>query len=175
MSSSKIKKKFINFGTTADDVNSRDIPAHFTPTNYTPDEVSTEGDDKVSAHLKGIDVVLGSIPEATPGDISETSFSAANNQSSAADVTGFAFANGVVRSFSALASVSIDATTDLFETFSISGIQKASSWELSVNSLGDDSGVIFSITNAGQLQYQSSNLAGFVSNTIKFRAIVTGV
>lgn len=109
----------------------------------------------------------------SPGDISQTSFSLADNQASPANVTGFAFANASVRSFDALASVSIDATSDVFETFKLLGVQRGSDWSLSVESTGDDSGVAFSITNAGQIQYTSSSYAGFVSGTIKFRAIVT--
>lgn len=166
---SRIKKKFIRFGTGTDDVNSRDVPANFTPSNYTPSQVGTEGTDKVSAHLKGIDDFLATAGGST-GDIAPTSFSAANNQVSAANVTGFAFANGTVRAFKAIVSVSIDATTDLFEQFTIDGIQKASSWEIAVSSVGDASLVVFSITNAGQIQYTSGNYAGFVSATIKFRA-----
>lgn len=109
------------------------------------------------------------------GDIFQTSFSAANNQASPADVTGFAFANGSVRSFEALVSVSIDATADLFEVFTIRGVQKGVLWDIAVSSNGDDSGVDFSITTAGQIQYTSGNQAGFVTGTIKFRAIVTNV
>jgi hypothetical protein len=109
------------------------------------------------------------------GDISLTSFAAANNVSSPANVTGLAFANGVTRSFSALVSVSIDATADLFEVFELSGVQRGSDWSLSVNSNGDDTQINFSITNAGQVQYTSADLAGFVTNTIKYRAITTTI
>lgn len=109
------------------------------------------------------------------GDINETSFSAANNQSLAADVTGLAFANGTVRSFEALVSVALDATSDLFEQFTLKGIQRGSDWQMSQSSIGDDSGFDFSITNAGQVQYVSGNASGFVSATTKFRAITTSV
>lgn len=109
------------------------------------------------------------------GDIAETSFSAANNQVAPANVTGLAFANGVVRSFNALVSISLNAAAPLYETRNIIGIQKGSTWEISETGTGDDSGVLFSITNAGQIQYTSANSSGFVSNTIKFRAITTGV
>lgn len=112
---------------------------------------------------------------ASAGDIAETSFSAANNQSSPADVTGFAFANGTVRAFEALVSISLDATADLFEVRTLRGIQKGAQWDMSETSNGDDSGVVFTITNAGQVQYTSANSAGFVSNTIKFRAISLSV
>ena len=109
----------------------------------------------------------------TTGDIAHTSFSIADGQTTAADVTGFAFANGVVRSFSAIASVAIDATADLYEHFDIQGVQKGASWELTVQSTGDDSGVLFTITNAGQVQYTGLTYAGFVSGLLNFRAIVT--
>ena len=111
----------------------------------------------------------------SPGDIAQTSFSLANNQASPADVTGFAFANASVRSFDALVSVSVDATSDVFETFKLLGVQRGSDWSLSYDSTGDTSGVSFTITNAGQIQYTSSSYAGFVSGTIKFRAVVTNV
>lgn len=112
---------------------------------------------------------------ASPGDISDTEFSIANNQVAAADITGFNFANAESRSFSAHVDVRIDATTDLFEVFQIKGIQKATDWEISLTSDGDNSQVIFSITSAGQLQYTSGNIAGFVSGSINFRAITLGV
>jgi hypothetical protein len=116
-----------------------------------------------------------SVPSASAGDIEETSFAAANNQSAPANVTGLAFANGTVRSFKALVSVYIDATGDLFEVFELFGIQKGSDWDMSVMSTGDDSNVEFTITSAGQVQYTSGNESGFVSNTIKFRADTTSV
>lgn len=113
---------------------------------------------------------LSGVPVGSPGDINESSFSAANNQASPADVTGLAFANATVRSFKALVSVSIDATTDLFETYELIGVQKAAGWDMSVSSVGDDTGLAFSITTSGQVQYTGLNYSGFVSNTIRFRA-----
>lgn len=109
------------------------------------------------------------------GDINETSFSAANNQASAANVTGLAFANGTVRSFEALVSVYVNATSSLYEVFTLRSIQKGASWDLAVTSNGDASGFVFSITNAGQVQYVDSNYSGFVAATVKFRAISTSV
>ncbi len=140
-------------------------------TNHQIKAVSDPTDPQDAATKNYVDTAVNAIS----GDISLTSFSAANNQVAPANVTGFAFANGTTRSFKALVSVSIDATTDLFESFEIMGVQKASSWEISVSSVGDTSGVSFTITNAGQIQYTSTNEAGFVSSTIKFRAITTTI
>jgi hypothetical protein len=122
-----------------------------------------------------IQTQLNSKVTATTGDIQLTSFAAANNQATPADITGLAFANASVRAFKALVSVTLDATSDLFESFELMGVQKGSTWDLSQSAVGDDSGVVFSITNAGQVQYTSPSSAGFVSLTIKFRAIVTTV
>lgn len=117
--------------------------------------------------LAGLDV------GASAGDLPEASAALLNNQLTPVDVLGFSFPNAVVRSFKALVSVEIDATVDLFETFELLGIQKGSSWDMTVVSTGDDSGVVFSITNLGQIQYTSANSAGFVSGAIKFRASTT--
>lgn len=111
----------------------------------------------------------------SPGDIDETSYSFSNSQVVPESITGFAFSNAVVRSFSALVSIEIDADTDLFEVLEIKGIQKGSSWNLAISSSGDNTGVDFTITSAGQIQYTSANYTGFVTGRIKFRAITTSV
>lgn len=99
------------------------------------------------------------------GDISHTSFTAADNQSSAADVTGFVFANAVTRSFDAIVSVVRGAT---YSQYKIQGIQKAASWELNQSYVGDITGITFSITSSGQVQYTSTSTGN--SATVKFRA-----
>jgi|GEM_PF-2206967 len=111
----------------------------------------------------------------SPGDLSEGSYSFSNSQVVPESITGFTFNNAVVRSFKALISVSVDATTDLFEVFELEGIQKGSEWDYSISTKGDATGVIFNITNTGQIQYTSLNYTGFVSGIIKFRAITTSV
>lgn len=116
-----------------------------------------------------------SAPLASAGDINETSFTLANNQVTAADVTGFAFANATVRSFKAHVSVEIDAASDLFEVFELMGIQKGASWDMSQTSTGDNSLVLFTITTAGQVQYTSGNFPTFVSGKIKFRSVTTTI
>jgi hypothetical protein len=103
---------------------------------YTPaGEVTTHGllsglssDDHLQYHTDArgdiryytkaeVDTIIAGI--TTPGDLDSTAFSFANNQSGAANVTGFAFANATVRGFNALVTVEIDATADLFEQFNL--------------------------------------------------------
>ena len=49
------------FGNSGDGINSRVIPANYTPVNFSPEEVGGEGLDKVSALFKGIDSKLGAV------------------------------------------------------------------------------------------------------------------
>ena len=72
--------------------------------------------------------------------------------------------------FTATVNVNIDATSDRFETFTIQGNDAGSNWNISIDSLGD-SGMNFSITPAGQLQYTNEDYAGFNLGTITFKAI----
>lgn len=90
-------------------------------------------------------------------------------------LVGFAFNNAVVRSFEALVSVEVDATAELFEQFTIRGVQKPSGWSIAVSSIGDNSQVSFTITSLGQILYTCPLYAGFVSGKIKFRAITTSI
>lgn len=53
----KTDSRFIDFGTTGNKVNSQNLPANFSPTNYSPVD-SGEGLDKTSSHLRGIDALL---------------------------------------------------------------------------------------------------------------------
>jgi hypothetical protein len=140
----------------------------FVPTGNT---TSTD----VQAAIVEIQTELDNFNPGSAGDIQETSFSLANNQASAANVTGLAFASGVSRSFEALVSVEIDAASDLFEVFKLYGIQRGADWQMSVESTGDNSLVNFTITSSGQVQYTSGNYSSFVAGLIKFRAVVTSV
>ena len=115
--------------------------------------------------------LLAGVATPSVGDISETSFSFANNQVAAADVTGFDLS--LARGFEALISVEIDATANLYEQITLKGIKRDSDFQFSQESIGDDSGIDFSITAGGQVQYTSGNEAGFVSGSIKFRVTTT--
>lgn len=142
------------------------------------------GDDHIQYHTDArgdiryytkaqVDALIGG--GGSPGDINEQSYSFSNSQVVPESITGLAFSNAVVRSFNAVISVAIDATSDLFEVFEINGIQKGSEWDISVSSTGDNTEIMFSITNSGQIQYTSANYSGFVLGTMKFRASTTSV
>lgn len=64
---SKLKKKYLDLGTAASQVNDSAVPSIFTPNNYVPTQVGTEGADKISAHLKGINNALGELQDEISG------------------------------------------------------------------------------------------------------------
>lgn len=165
----RVPKKLIKLGTASDEVSASDVPSNFgSPSNYTPDSADIKG------HLSGIDTAIGAIGSTT-GDIAHTSFSLANNQSVAANVTGLAFANGTVRSARVNYSVTVDATSDLYEAGILELVQRGSDWNIARRTSGDDSLVDFDVTTSGQVQYTTPAYSGFVSATIKFRAEVTQI
>lgn len=113
--------------------------------------------------------------------IPTTSFTVANNQASAANVTGLSFDGTVSRSFEVSAWVYRNTTstgaTELAENVKLYGIYSAvaGTWEMAQEGAGT-SGVLFTITNAGQVQYTSSNITGTASHSsMKFRATTIGV
>jgi len=159
---------------------------------YTPAGVATShgllsglsNDDHIQYHTDArgdaryytksqVDSLIGA--GASAGDISEKSYSFSNSQIVPESITDFAFSNSVVRGFSALVTVELDADSKLFENFTLNGIQKDGVWDMSIESTGDDSGVSFYINSSGQIKYTSLNKSGFISGLIKFRAITTSV
>ena len=111
------------------------------------------------------------------GDISrERSFIAANNVSVPTDITGFSFSNSVVRAFDAVVSVTIlGEVSNKYAYYNLKGIQKGSNWVINSSYVGDASGFTFSITNSGQIQYTSTDVTGYLSSYVNFRAMTTTI
>jgi hypothetical protein len=124
----------------------------------------------VSGVTSAIQTQLNGKPNASAGDINETSFSFLDNQVTAQNITSFAFANATVRAFSAIVSIVRNST---YASYELKGIQKAASWEMDQTFIGDTTGLTFSITNAGQIQYTSTSTGS--GGTLKFRAITVTV
>jgi hypothetical protein len=109
------------------------------------------------------------------GYIGETSFTIANNQGAAANVTGLSFNSASYKA--AHIFVRIQRKTDSSENVSV-GVLKAmyraatTTWEILDELGGDFTGVTFSITSGGQVQYTSTNQSGSnYTGTMKFKAI----
>jgi hypothetical protein len=102
-----------------------------------------------------------------PGDILNTTFSVANNQTSVTNVTGCIFDSTIVRA--ANVSYSIYRKTDSFTSGNTeagtllitydNAAALGSKWTLVQNASGS-AGVSFSINDSGQVQYISTDLTG---------------
>ena len=109
------------------------------------------------------------------GDISrERIFNAANNVSSPTNITGFVFGNSIVRAFDAIVSVTIlDGATNKYAYYNLKGIHKANNWVINSSYVGDVTGFTFSIDNNGQIKYTSTDISGYLSSSVNFRAMTT--
>ncbi len=102
---------------------------------------------------------------AAAGDIKRTSFTALDNQTLPLPITGLAFNNAVTRGFETQITIVRGST---YAEYSLKGIQKGSSWEMSQEYVGDTTGVSFSITNSGQIEYTTTATGN--SAALLFRA-----
>jgi hypothetical protein len=154
----QLVNKFIKLTATSDGVNGQTVRAHYSsPVNYTPSEVSSEGTNKISAHLKGIDTAL-----AGAGGETSNSFTIANNQASFANITPLLFTGPATAGVHVRYTIkrktdaaSKQETGVLLLTYD----EFNGSWNYSAEGSGD-SGVLFDINASGQVRYTSDNIAG---------------
>ncbi len=98
----------------------------------------------------------------------ESSFELNNNQSGAADVIGLKFnsrgTSQAIVEFLVQRVTTSTGATELIETgsFIVSYNPTAQDWNISLTNINspDNSGVDFTITSSGQVQYTSSNITG---------------
>lgn len=95
----------------------------------------------------------------------DTSFTIANNISSATSVTGLSFSGSTYRSFIIDYSIYRSTSTALSAVAQVGELRgvyntQSLTWYLSDNYSGQNSGVTFSITSGGQIQYTSTNISG---------------
>jgi hypothetical protein len=110
------------------------------------------------------------------GDLSEQMFSASNNVSSPTNVSGFSFDNLIVRYFVAMVSIEITTGTGtLCAGYELKGIKLFSSWQMNTTSIGENTGINFTIDSSGQVKYTSTNILNWISTKICFRALTTSV
>ena len=91
---SKLNSRWIDFGVGSDQVSGQQVPSNFTPSNYTSTQVASEGVDKISAHLNGIDLKIGQI---TAGYVDE-----------------FFTPDGIVTTYQLVTDISASSSIDVF-------------------------------------------------------------
>ena len=131
--------------------------------------------DQATGWAEEVTTVLSNLSGAD--DILETTFNVANNITVAQDVVSLVFNTSTVRS--AVIEYSIyrtTTTTELAEkgTMEIvykNGATPGTKWTIGRSFFGDDAGLEFSMTDAGQFQYISTNLGGTsYSGVMRFEA-----
>lgn len=115
-----------------------------------------------------------------PSDILETTFTIENNISVFTSINGLAFSTGLVRSAEVSYSIlrtTASSTSGNIESGTIQavydgGAAAEAKWQLSIGNItGPGSGVTFTITDAGQVQYKSTNILGAsYAGEMRFRA-----
>jgi len=102
--------------------------------------------------------------------ISSVSFTGANNQTSAVDITS-ALIPSTAYGAEIYISTRVLATTNVYSNYHLRVVNQQTSWDLTESYIGGDSGINFSITSGGQIQYTSPDFPGFTSLTMKFMII----
>lgn len=108
-----------------------------------------------------------------PSDILLTTATIANNQSSPANIPGFAYSTSTVKTIKAEYIIERSTSTPSVvkvENGFIEGNYDGTSWNISIRTIGN-SDTTLSITSGGQIQYISSNMTGAgYSGIIRFRS-----
>lgn len=146
--------------------------------NNTPFSYPTTGDEPgwggdATGWAEEVTKVLNNL--VGPDDILETSFNIANNQIAATNVTGLVFNAGSVRSANiqyAVYRISDSNPSGFAETGEMHLVyDNNDGWHLGIGGVVGNSGVVFTITPAGQIQYQSSDIGAInYVGLIKFTA-----
>lgn len=107
-----------------------------------------------------------------PNDLLTQSATLANNQIASANIPGFVFNTGQVQAINAeflvIRVFDVGATT-VVESGQINGSYNGTEFKITIESDGD-TGVRFSITNGGQIQYTSDDKPNHISSVIRFKA-----
>lgn len=119
--------------------------------------------------------------ESIPATIiaSQVTFTIANNQSSLANITGLLFNPATFRGIKIEYSIYRQTDTASSARAQIGQLRfvyntQAATWYMSDDYAGQDAGVTFSITPAGQIQYTSTNITGTnYVGTLKYSLIKT--
>ena len=115
----------------------------------------------------------GSAPtfQAAGSGLSTGSFSYANNQTSAANITGLVFDKASIRGAEIFLTTFTDSTFGDKSTVStVNIVTDGSAWAIVEDTKVSTTAtnIVYSITSAGQLQYTSPNDGGFTSGTMKW-------
>lgn len=138
-----------------------------------PDSLPPQANASLIVTLSG-EIIYGEpLPVAgTPSGTTTSTFNGANNVSSFSNINGLSFSGGV---FMILVKVDVTATVSKTAGYELRGVYMPSgSWDFIYSAIGDDIGITFDITPAGQVRYTSPNFAGWTSTVFSWVEEITG-
>lgn len=159
-------------GATIDNLFTEGNPALAIPATTVTDDIMNDIQEEICEVIEdqGITLVKGTRTQLLTAIKSLIGFGGneiqmplANNQGSAADITGLLFNLATVKAaqFDYEIYRQTDSGSEMEAGTCFLGYRTfSSSWELSFTSQFDSSGVTLSVTSGGQVQYVSTNLAG---------------
>lgn len=137
-----------------------------------PDNLQNPGwGEEASDWARAVTDLLGTL--RGPNDISITSFTLQNNQSTDANISGLRFATSQVVQCEIsymIKRVYASGTTVISESGKILGSYNGTTFTIVRESAGDECGITIDVDATGQFKYKSTNLTNHVSSTIKFAA-----
>ena len=101
--------------------------------------------------------------------LSTVSFTANQNQT-LQTISNLSFSSNTW-GFDVYLSARVIASQNLYGNYHIRGVNKGSSWVISYNLTGDNTGITFDITASGQLVYTSPSYPSFSSLIFKYKSI----
>jgi hypothetical protein len=123
-----------------------------------------------SLNVRGVDV--------TPsiGDLfKEQSFNANHNVTNT-NITGFSLQHPNIKSFNGTVCITVKTNSDEYDAlYDVKALRKSSGWIISVSEIGDNLGIVLSITANGQVQYTSQYYNNWIETKIKYRGLTTTV
>jgi hypothetical protein len=139
--------------------------------------INVNGDMVVSGNFSIANLNLGDVTTGNiitnninygVADTYSGSFIAANNVISSSSITGLSFVD--TSAFTVNLNVIIERSIggNLYAYFLLEGIHKDGTWSLLKSYSGDSTGITFSITSDGQINYTSTNLTNWTSTTFRF-------
>jgi len=116
--------------------------------------------------------------EITPNPtdfISEQTFIGSHNILIPTDITNFTFDTST-RCFTGVISICVTTSVSEFvEIIDLKCYKKSNVWYLNTSVVGDNTNIILSITNNGQMQYTLPYFTNWISTIIKYRGITTTI
>jgi hypothetical protein len=115
-------------------------------------------------------LLVGGI-DITParGDLAPATVSVGNGATT--NIAGLAFASNETWSFDSFVSARLTGTSgNKYSNFHLRGVSNANGWDLATTYVGDDTGILFSVSTSGQVACTTPTYPDFTGLSLRYRA-----